>query len=132
MDEKHLNHAGSFTFGDSEALCNSLLALVRSGKKTATCGALRDVESGEEEMPSPGQKWIAREWDGTPGLMIETLDVCVCAFDKVSEEFARAEGENESLQGWRRDHKAYFERNGGFQSDMLLVCERFRLIEDYA
>jgi hypothetical protein len=36
-----------------------------------------------------------------------------------------------NLSGWRRDHQAYFERNGGFDPEMLLVCERFRLVEDF-
>ena len=28
-------------------------------------------------------------------------------------------------------HQPYFERNGGFDSKMMLVCERFRLVHDY-
>jgi len=32
--------AESFTFGDNETLCDELLELVRSGKKTATCGEM--------------------------------------------------------------------------------------------
>jgi uncharacterized protein YhfF len=40
------------------------------------------------------------------------------------------EGEgDESLQDWRDGHQDYFTRNGGFSPDMLLWCERFRLIE---
>ena len=30
-----------------------------------------------------------------------------------------------------RDHQEYFERNGGFDPKMMLVCERFRLVHDY-
>ncbi|MEO1277180.1 MAG: ASCH domain-containing protein, partial [Pseudomonadota bacterium] len=44
---------------------------------------------------------------------------------------ALAEGENDSLEGWRADHRAYFERNGGWSPDMMLLCERFRVIEDF-
>ena len=51
--------AVTFTFGDSEPLCNELLSLVRSGKKTATCGALRDFGSGGEPMPVAGRCDIA-------------------------------------------------------------------------
>ena len=76
--------AETFTFGDGEALCTALNALMAQGKQTATCGALRDFG---------------------------------------------AEGENESLGGWRKDRRAYFERNGGWADYMLPVCERFRLIE---
>ncbi len=31
----------------------------------------------------------------------------------------------------RTDHQNYFERNGGFDPTMVLVCERFVLIEDF-
>lgn len=51
--------AETFTFGDSRALCDQLLELVRAGVKTATCGALRDFEAGGEALPSPGRKDIA-------------------------------------------------------------------------
>ena len=34
-------------------------------------------------------------------------------------------GDNDDLKGWRQDHRTYFERNGGFDNEMALVCERF-------
>jgi uncharacterized protein YhfF len=30
---------------------------------------------------------------------------------------------------WKTAHRRYFERQGKFSPDMLLYCERFRLIE---
>ena len=50
-------------------------------------------------------------------------------FHRVPEDFALAEGENDTLEGWREDHQRYFERNGGWSADMMLVCERFRVVE---
>jgi uncharacterized protein YhfF len=123
--------AETFTYGDSERLCDELLALVRSGKKTATCGALRDFQYGGEAMPVVGRRDIALNWDGTPALVIETVAVSVQRLCDVDEAFALAEGENESLEGWRADHQRYFERNGGFSPTMELVCERFRLVEGF-
>lgn len=124
--------AETFTFGDSQVLCNELLALVRSGAKTATCGALRDFETGGEKMPVPGRRDIALEWNGEPALVIETLEVRITRYCDVTENFALAEGESETLEGWRAGHRRYFERNGGFDPKMELVCERFRLIKDLA
>ena len=41
-----------------------------------------------------------------------------------------AEGEGDScLEDWRAGHRRYFTRNGGFAPDMMLWCERFRLVE---
>lgn len=124
--------AETFTFGDSRALCDELLALVRAGRKTATCGALRDFEGGDEPMPQPGRRDIALDWDGWPALVIETQSVEIVRFHEVTEDFALAEGENDSLAGWREGHERYFARNGGFDPEMKLVCERFRMVEDLA
>jgi uncharacterized protein YhfF len=121
-----------FTFGDSPELCARLLTLVRQGRKTATCGALRDYAPGGDPMPVLGRQDIALNWDDTPALIIETTEVTVRRFCDVDASFALAEGENDSLDGWRTDHRAYFERNGGWDNEMLLVCERFGLVRDLA
>ena len=124
--------ATTFTFGDSRALCDRLLALVRSGRKTATCAALREFDAEGEALPVEGRKDIALDWDGRPVLLIETFSVSLIRYRDVDESFALAEGENDSLEGWREDHRRYFERNGGFDPQMMLVCERFRLVEDFS
>ena len=120
----------TFTFGDTKKLCDELLALVRAGKKTATCGALRDFGSGGEDMPVVGRQDIALTWDGTPALLVETVEVTIRRFCDVGADFALAEGENDTLEGWQDDHRRYFERNGGWSPEMELVCERFRLVKD--
>ena len=127
----HRSGLVTFTFGDNEELCNELLCLVRSGQKTATCEALSEFDPGGEQMPVVGRRDVALNWDGTPALLIETLEVTQMRFCDVDESFALAEGENEDLEGWRRDHQEYFERTCGFDRDMMLVCERFRLIHEY-
>ena len=126
---KKYPNAETFKFGDSAHLCKILLDLVKSGKKTATCGALRDFQADGEAMPEVARQDIALNWDGTPALVIETVSVEQMRFCDVTADFALKEGENETLEGWQRDHKAYFERNGGFEPEMILVCERFRLVE---
>lgn len=123
-------NAETFTFGDNEALCDLLIALIRSGKKTATCDALRRFEQGGEAMPVVGRRDIALDWSGRPALVLETVSIDLVRFCDVDEAFALAEGEDDDLEGWRAAHRAYFERSGGFEPRMMLVCERFRLIED--
>ncbi|MBX2855882.1 MAG: ASCH domain-containing protein [Rhodobacteraceae bacterium] len=122
-------NAETFRCGDSEALSARLLGLMCAGAKTATCMAQRDVETGVEAMPKPGRRDIALHWDGRPALVIETLEVSHRRFCDVDADFALAEGENDSLEGWRADHETYFTRNGGFDPEMTLVCERFRVVE---
>lgn len=121
----------TFTFGDSEQMCDRLLALVRTGQKTATCAAVRDHESEGEPLPAVGRVEIALNWDRSPALAIETTDVAFVRFGDVDESFALAEGEDESLEAWRQSHRTFFDRNGGFEPDLLLVCQRFKLVFDY-
>lgn len=132
LNELQEKYPGSttFIFGDSEELCRELIRLVRIGKKLAACSALRDIDSGVESMPEVGQRSIALNWDGTLALVIETVSISQRRFCDVDETFALAEGENDTLEGWRTDHQEFFGRNGGFDPTMMLVCERFRLIED--
>ena len=87
------------------------------------------ISDGVENLPEVGRCDIALDWDGKPAVVIESTEVTIRRFCDVDEDFALAEGEDESLEGWRRGHQAYFERNGGFHPNMKLVCERFRLIE---
>lgn len=123
--------AVSFKFGDSAELTAELNDLVRAGEKTATCGPTRLYDSKPEERPVVGRRDVALDWEGQPALLIETLELSTCRFQDVGEDFALAEGENEDLEGWRRDHARYFKRNGGFSPDMMVLCERFRLVEDF-
>jgi uncharacterized protein YhfF len=121
--------AETFRFGDTEALCRLLTDLVRAGKKSATCERAGVYDSGAEARPEVGRRDIALNWDGTPALVTETVRVDYVAFKDVTWDFAKLEGENDDLDGWRGDHRAYFERSGGFSEEMLLMCERFRVVE---
>lgn len=134
IDELESPYSGcsTFKFGDSQELCNRLLSLVRTEKKVATCGALREYEAENEPIPEIGQISIALNMEGDPELAIVSTSISITRFCDVDESFALAEGENESLEGWQDDHKAFFDRNGGWENDMKLVCERFRLVADFA
>ena len=122
--------AVTFSFGDSPEMADELLALVLAGIKTATCGALRDFPEGSVERPRIGRRDVVMDGQGRRAAVIETVEVTIRRFDEVDECFASDEGEgSRRLAEWRKGHRAYFERNGGFQPDMELVCERFRLIE---
>ncbi len=124
--------AGSFKFGDSDPMNAELIALVRAGKKTATCGRASDFEPGGEDRPLVGRCDIVTNWNGSPAVVIRTVSVENMAFDTIGAPFALAEGENEDHAGWRRDHIAYFKRNGGWSPDMEMICERFEMVEDLA
>ena len=120
-------NAVTFQFGDSPELADELLALVLAGTKTATCGALRDFNE-QEPVPEAGRRDVVLDGSGRPACVIETLSVLIQCFDQVDEAFALAEGEG-PYEAWRDAHIAYFDRNGGYAPDLVLVCERFRVVE---
>ena len=121
--------AQHFTFGDSDEQCDHMLDLVAGGWKTATCMPLAHVAEGGQPMPVVGRCDIATDWDGTPVLVIETTEVTLRPFEEVDEEFALAGGEDPTLESWQQSHREHFAENGGWTSDMMLVCERFRVVE---
>ena len=122
--------AETFRFGDSEGMCAELIALVRSGRKRATCSSVLNAQFGDA-LPEVGRRDIALDWDGTPALVIETLELREVRFRDMTEEMALMEGENETLSGWQEGHRRYFERHGVFDPEMILIWERFEVVEDF-
>ena len=118
----------SFAFGDGPALADELLDLVMRGVKTATCST-----EDEPNTSTPGERWIVLDGRGEPACVIETTDVSYRRFGDVDAAFAYDEGEGDrSLAYWRDAHRRYFGRQGKFSEDMMLMCERFRLVEVFA
>ncbi len=101
--------AVTFSFGDSPALADELLALVVAGKKTATCGARRDFGNGKEPLPVVGRRDVVLDGAGRRAVVIETIEVAFRRFDEVDAAFACEEGEGSGmLEEWREEHERYF------------------------
>ena len=115
----------SFACGDGPALADELLDLVLTGVKTATCST-----EDEPNTSRPGERWIVLDGRGMPRCVIETTEVAYRRYSDVDAAFAHDEGEGDrSLAYWRKAHRQYFGRQGKFSEDMMLMCERFRLVE---
>ncbi|MGN6114645.1 MAG: ASCH domain-containing protein [Nitrobacter sp.] len=118
----------TFSYGDSPALADRLLDLVVQGVKTATCST-----EDEPNTSSPGERWIVLDGSGRPRCVIETTEVTYRRYNEVDAQFAYDESEGDrSLAYWREAHRNYFTRLGRFSDDMMLMCERFRLVEVFA
>ena len=123
----------AWSFGADPAQSDELLGLVLSGVKTATAGALWDYENDDDPLPEVGTLSILLDGAGHPRALIEATDVRVVPFDEVDEEHARLEGEGDlSLAHWRAAHERFFTQvatdERGFQPDMPVVLERFRVV----
>ena len=124
VPERYRHHR-TFAFGDGPALADELLALVIDGIKTATCST-----EDEPNTSTPGERWVVLDGRGEPRCVIETTEVTYRRFGEVDAAFAYDEGEvDRSLAYWRSAHRNYFGRLGRFSEDMMLMCERFSLVE---
>jgi len=118
----------SFGFGDGPELADELLDLVMKGVKTATCST-----EDEPNTSTAGERWIVLDGRGQARCVIETTEVTYRRYNEVDSAFASDEGEGDrSLAYWRQAHRNYFGRQGKFSEDMMLMCERFRLVEVFA
>lgn len=101
------------------------------GVKTGTASALRDYEADGDPLPEVGERSIILDGGGAPRAVLETTEVTTVPFDQVTAEHAHAEGEGDrTLAAWRQIHERFWTEHSadGFAADMLVVCERFRLI----
>ncbi len=114
----------AFAFGDSPKMADELGALVVAGAKTATCWA-----ASQGQLTDVGKQMVMLDGKGIGWAVLETVELALRRFDDVDWAFARDEGEGDrNLQDWRDGHRGYFTREGTFAPDMLVYCERFRLV----
>lgn len=115
-----------FAFGDSPAMADELLSLVLQGKKTATCWAASQGLKGS----ALGARYVVLDGVGVPRAVIQSTELLQRRFDEVPEDFAAEEGEGDlSHAHWAAVHQDCFTREGTYAPDMMLWCERFRLVE---
>lgn len=124
----------AWAFGNSKEMADELVALVLAGTKTATASLYMLFELENEVLPYAGLHNIILDGAGNAVAIIETTDIEVVPFDEVTAKFAYLEGEGDrSLAYWRDVHKTFFEQeldeiNEDFNDEMLVVCEKFKLI----
>lgn len=122
----------SWQFGASP---DQLAQLVIEGTKTATCSAHIHYELENEPIPSINEYSILLSSIDEPVAIIKTTEVSVIPMNEVTEEFASDEGEGDrSYTYWWDVHEEYFTDELSaigkeFSEDMLLVCERFELVD---
>ncbi|MBS4206852.1 ASCH domain-containing protein [Bacillus sp. FJAT-50079] len=114
---------------------DNLAQLVIDGIKSATCSGLIFYEIENVPLPSIEDYSIILNSKDEPLAMIKTVDVKIMPMNEVPEEFAFAEGEGDrTYQYWKEAHEKFFtdelSRHGlTFSDDMILVCERFTLVD---
>ncbi len=106
-----------------------------NGIKTATCSALVFYKVEDEPIPKVGEYNIILNGDERPVALTKTTEVTITPMNEVSEDFAISEGEGDrTYRYWWEVHEQFFKKELAtigieFSEDLLLVCERFELID---
>lgn len=125
-------------------LRDELVGLILAGTKVATAGLLAEYIVDGDELPRPGDLAVVIDSDGRPVAIIETTQCELSTISRVTDEFARAEGEGfADATDWRIAHERFW---GGYIDDIRrdlgdpefrlqdstpVVCEWFRLVERF-
>ncbi len=124
----------SWYFSNNEKDADELLELVLQGKKRATSSAFEIYSKIDENLPKEGDFSVITNWAGKAHCIIETTKIDILPFNKVTEEFAKLEGEGDlSLKYWQHVHEDFFTKdlaqfNIAFNSESKVVCETFKLV----
>lgn len=121
-------------YGDSAALSEELLHLIRQGRKRAGTSLLWAMEAENEHPPHAGDIEVVLDHRNEPALITRVVEVSVVPYSEVTAEYAAIEGEGDaSLEYWRRAHWAFFSREckriGREPAEsMPVVCSVFELL----
>jgi uncharacterized protein YhfF len=122
-------------YGDSPALSEELLALIREGRKRAGTSLLWACEAEGVPVPAAGDIEIVLDHCLEPALITRITNVAVVPYCRVGAEYAAIEGEGDgSLAYWRKAHWAFFSREcrrlGREPADeMPVVCSVFEVLQ---
>lgn len=130
IDTKH----DIWKFCGGGVLADELADLVLAGVKTATASTKIAYDTDGDPLPESGTYSVILFDNEEAACILWDIKVSVVPFNKVSEEHAYREGENDrSLENWREVHKRAFspdyERVGhDFDENELCVLEEFIVV----
>jgi uncharacterized protein YhfF len=121
-------------YGDSAALSEELLALIRQGRKRAGTSLVWAMEVENEPLPHVGDIEIVLDHRNEPALVTRIVQVSVVPYGEVTAEYAAVEGEGDgSLEYWRQAHWVFFSRECKRierepEESMPVVCSVFEVL----
>lgn len=113
---------------------DKLAQLTLQGTKTATASSYPVYKAENEPVPAVGDYSIILDSQNQAVCIIQTTQIDIVPFYQVDEEQAYLEGEGDrTFTYWREVHRTFFESemqsiHQKFTEDMLVVCERFKIV----
>ena len=118
LKNNNLNSINRWTFGID---ADKLVKLVLDGKKTATT-SLFEFDS----LSTVGDVSILTDSNNNDMCILKTKKVIVTEFKNITWDIAKLEGENISLEEWRKVHKDFFSKIDSSFNDDTEVIEKFK------
>lgn len=121
-------------YGDSEALSDELLALIRGGRKRGGTSLFWAYAFEGVALPRVGDLEVVLDHRGAVALVTRLVSVEVLSFGDVTAAQAAIEGEGDgSLAHWRDAHRSFFARECARigrvpADDMPVVFSAFELL----
>lgn len=121
-------------FCENEKDANELADLVNKGIKRATAGSLWAYEKTNFQIPTPGDVFIVKDWNGNAICVVKTMKITIVPFNEITEAQAYTEGEGDrSLEYWRRVHIDFYTHQFAtlgltFSESMPIVFEEFEKV----
>ncbi|MFV0393810.1 MAG: ASCH domain-containing protein [Coprobacillaceae bacterium] len=130
---KNTKYIDVFHFDLTEYWANTLLELVLEGKKRATASTVDSWKAEGDPLPKIGNLSIITNWDGIPKCVIETTNLTILPFKDMTYDICKREGEDETLESWRKGHINYFTQDAKnlnyiFTEDSLVLFEDFEVV----
>lgn len=130
MENTNNDYFERFAFGDSPEMADELLALVLSGKKTATVSVV--LES--DQKPNVGDLSLVLDGRGNPACVIKTVHLETVKFCDLTWDMVKLEGEDETFEQWKAGNIRYWTRDAArrgytFTDQMPITFERFEVVE---
>ena len=130
MENTNTDYFERFAFGDSPEMADELLALVLSGKKTATVSVI--LES--DQKPNVGDLSLVLDGRGNPACVIKTVHLETVKFCDLTWDMVKLEGEDETFEQWKAGNIRYWTRDAArrgytFNDQTPITFERFEVVE---
>ena len=130
MENTNNDYFERFAFGDSSEMADELLALVLSGKKTATVSVV--LES--DQKPNVGDLSLVLDGRGNPACVIKTVHLETVKFCDLTWDMVKLEGEDETFEQWKAGNIRYWTRDAARRGYTLndqtpITFERFEVVE---
>ena len=130
MENTNNDYFERFAFGDSPEMADELLALVLSGKKTATVSVI--LES--DQKPNVGDLSLVLDGRGNPACVIKTVHLETVKFCDLTLDMVKLEGEDETFEQWKAGNIRYWTRDAArrgytFNDQTPITFERFEVVE---